>query len=1275
MRCPACHHENPEGAKFCGECGAKLERLCTHCGTKNPLTNKFCHQCGHPFPSSVQRPPQITPSFSAVPAGERRQATVMFSDLTGYTAMNEVLDPEEVEALMTHLKNEAVRIVEHHGGIVNQFVGDEVLALFGIPTAHEDDPVRAVRAALELHILVRQLSPQVEGHLRQPLRMHTGIHTGLIVITQRDDREGRYGIIGDTVNTGARLKAQAEADTILVSPEVQQLIAPYFETKPLSPLVMKGKASPLTPYQVMGETQIQSRFEAAAHRGLTPYTGRERELTILHTCLDKVRAGQGQFVSVMGEAGVGKSRLLYEFRQTLITQKILVLQGRCQSYGNVSSFLPFLEVLRQRLDLREEDSSAELLQKAMANITAINPVLERYLPLYLSLLSIPHTLPLPSPLEGQDLQHILHEALAALFCLQTQQQPTVLMLEDWHWADEASVAFLHYLLRIIAPHPVMVIVTYRPEYTPHWGNLSYQTTLNLHPLDVLQTEQLIQAVLHVDHLPSGLGSLIQERTGGNPFFIEEVCHSLQETGIIVSQKRQAVLTQQLDTLVLPDTVQAIIRTRIDQLDAATRETVRLASVIGRTFRQRILERLYTGQIPLAHTLETLKALEMIQQTQVLPEAEYLFKHVLIQEVAYETLLLQRRRALHGQVGTALEEFYPDRLDEQGNLLYHHFRLAEQWEKAVHYGRQAAEKATKLCQFREAVALLEQVQDSLQRLPPDHAMQETLIDILLQQERLYETLGWRERQQAIIDQLLGLLRATEDLVRLAEVYVRQGELFTQLSRFAEAEHSLSQALTLRQTLSDKAGESSVLRSMGFLRWHQGKYEESRAYSEAALAIDRQYGDATACALDLTNLGAVLRNLGDYEQALRYLEEALQLYEMMHNTSKIGPVLYNIANVYRHLGAHDQALEYYQRAYDLHVHNRNLLGQTFTLTAIAHIYWEQGKTQESIRLYKDVVQMTREIQYGQGLVHALRTLGELLLVLKAPQEALPYLLESTTVFAELGEPENEAAIWEKIAAIYEQSLEDYPKALSAWDKARTCWKQVSNPSGELQALQQMGKLARHHLHDLDQALHYFQEALLLAKEQGEYEKQGALLNTIGIIEWHQTAYLDALQHYEEALQIYRSLGKTAQVGLMLNSIGVTLRNLGRYDEALIRLQEAVTMTRQAGQPLLEGHSFAILGDVYRDRGDYQQALHHYQLSLDIRQEIGDRRGEGWMLHALATVYSSQANYLQAQRCIAAALALAEACTDARLREACLQLQDQLQRVEEDMPGSQNHQEKGG
>ena len=388
LKCTGCGHENAAEAKFCLQCGTKLENLCPQCEKVLPPSARFCNNCGHaladaePGKPAHESPPRTVGDSSDPPVaeGERRQATVLFSGLSGYTTMSERLDPEEVEGIMSRIKAEAVKIVASHGGIVNQFVGDEVLALFGIPTAHEDDPHRAVRASLELHELVRDISPEVEKKIGAPLRMHSGINTGLIVTHQRDDREGRYGITGDAVNTGARLAAQAREDEILLGPETRRQITPFFETEVLEPVVMKGKTRQMIPHRVVGVSTVQSRFEAAEQWGFTAFIGREGELATLNSCLEKVVAGNGQFVSVVGEAGVGKSRLLYEFRHGLDRDRINVLQGRCQSYGAYTPYQPFINALRQGLRLEEEDTPEELLRKAVANVRAIDEALEEYIP-------------------------------------------------------------------------------------------------------------------------------------------------------------------------------------------------------------------------------------------------------------------------------------------------------------------------------------------------------------------------------------------------------------------------------------------------------------------------------------------------------------------------------------------------------------------------------------------------------------------------------------------------------------------------------------------------------------------------------------------------------------------------------------------------------------------------------------------------------------------------------------------------------------------------------
>jgi predicted ATPase len=771
--------------------------------------------------------------------------------------------------------------VESYGGIVNQFVGDEVLALFGIPTAHEDDPLRAVKATLEMHEMVRQMSPEVKDRIGKSLTMHTGINSGLIVTNLRDDRDGLYGITGETVNIGARLKSQAGSDNILVGAETQRLIAPYFETEALESIRMKGQTEPTTPYRIIGASKIHSRFEAAEQKGLTTFTGREQELTTIFSCLEKVNQGKGQFVTVVGEAGVGKSRLLYEFRHGLDREKVSVLQGRCQSYGSDTPYLPFLDALRRGLHLREEDSPAELLEKAVTNIKAIDPSLEQYIPLFLHLLSIRSDYPLPAHLQGKELRKAMEEALALMITMNTQHGPMVMILEDWHWSDEASQEALKHLLDVTAPYALMVVVTYRPDYSANWGFLSYHTPVVLKPLDAPHTEDIIKSVSGAVQLPEGLGKLIHERTSGNPLFIEEVCYSLIEEDAVVIKKGQVSLTQSLEKLSLPNTVQAIIRTRLDRLDSNTKEALRLASVIGRVFAQRILERIYSAQTELSESLEVLKALEVIQQTRVLPEAEYTFRHVLTQAVAYETLLLQRRKELHGAIGRAIEELYSERLEEQATILVYHYARSERQGKAIEYALIAGNHAANLYANTEATTYYEQALTMARNLPPSPKVQQWQIDASLKLAAVGITRQDIERDRTNLEQACTIAEALKDESRLARVLYWLGRIHYVLWNPKIAMEHARQSLEIADRLGDDTLAAPPVNLIGRVYFQLSDFTEASQFMERSVEQMRRIGNKVEEATASAFLGYVLGIMGDFDRALFHIDHGIQLAQEVQN----------------------------------------------------------------------------------------------------------------------------------------------------------------------------------------------------------------------------------------------------------------------------------------------------------------------------------------------------------------------------------------------------------
>jgi predicted ATPase/class 3 adenylate cyclase len=1254
MKCRKCQLENREAAKFCLKCGEKLEINCPQCGKELPLHAQFCDECGRRLEEVLGKEKRLEDT-----EGERKHITVLFSDLSGYTAMSERLDPEEIKAIMSRIFGEIAQVVTKYEGFIEKFIGDAVVAFFGVPKAHEDDPVRAIKVAREIHELVAALSPEVEKRTGKPISMHTGINTGLVVTGEVNLAKGTHGVVGDTLNLASRLANLAKPGEILVSSDTQKLISPYFKVETLGLVTVKGKAQQITAYRVQGESAVETRFEVAAKRGLTLFTGREQELAALHNGFEKAVTGKGQFFTVVGEAGVGKSRLLYEFQKSIDRNRVTIMRGRCQSVRADTPYFPFINALVRELHLREGDKPSEYPENAIANILAIDEKLEAYLPFYLCLLSIPNeNYPLPEHFEREELQNGFQDALAAMYRFYSEFRPIVLILEDWQWVDEASDSTLKHLVGVIGSRPIMVVSLYRPDYSSNWGNLSYHTPIVLKPLDTEQSHNVVRSVLGAEDIPKKLVEPIIAQTGGNPLFIEEVCRSLTEDGVMEGHKADdAILTQALEDLTIPDTIQAIISTRLDRLDDDEKEVVRLASVVGKWFSHGVLERLYTGRASLHQVLEKLKALEMIQQTEIFPEAEFRFSHTLTQEVAYESLLFQRRRVLHELVGQAIEQHYPDRIDELVNLLQHHFSLGENWPKAIDYGRRSAEKAAGLSQFNKAAAIFEQVQRWLLKFPEDTLRLETQIDILLQQERLYETFGLRDQQQAIIDQLFSLARPAKNLSHLAEIHMRQGDLYTQLGRYDEAEHALHEALANWRALSNKAGESRTLRSTGFLLWYQGLHEEGLRCNEEALAIDRLLNDPKAIATDLNNLGALWRNLGDHGRALACLEEALEIYETTQQPLKKAFTLYSMANVHREQGDLDLSMTKYQLAQDIFAQHHDLLMRSRALAGVAGIYREQGKLHESVRLYEDVVKVSTEINFGQGLSHALHALGDLLMALDQPQKSLELLLESTKVFAKLKDRASEAQVWEKIADIYEESSADYLVAMTAWEKARELRVILNDHAGTLKVLEKMGQLSRQRSEDPTNALKYFLEAFNFAEKIDDRRKQGDLLNTIGIIEWNNKSYNEALEHYEKALDIYINLQDTAHVGLILNSIGLTLGKLFRYEEARARLCKALEIHRQTRERLLEGHCLAIIGDIYRDLGEQCEALRRYQESLEIRREIGDRRGQGWMLHSLASVYVGQNLHELARDSLMQAQAVAQDCADTELCKACDNICDQL------------------
>ena len=970
MECPKCHFENIAEAKFCNQCGTKLVFACPQCGHVNPEGSSFCNQCGQSLihtkfqlksEDRATRPKSDQNEIVSIPQkdGERRQASIMFSDLSGYTSMNERLDPEEVEEIMHLIKSKAIKIVEHHQGTVNQFVGDEVLALFGIPVTHEDDPVRAVRSAIEIHRLVRQISADMEGRIGVQLKMHTGISSGLVVTQMRDSRDGQYGITGDVVNTGSRLAGIANADEIIVCPKTHRQVAPYFETEPYESTTVKGKTRPLIPYQIIKESTVNTRFDAARKQGLTDFTGRENELATLNACLKGTLSRKGQLVTIVGEAGLGKSRLIFEFRHSLNRHGLTVLQGRCQSYGSSTPYFPHINALRRGLKLDDGDTLNQLHTKIVTNVLSIDPSLEKYLPIYLHLLSVPsEDYPLPDDLHGRELTMAIQDALTACFIFSSKKQPLVLILEDWHWVDDASDALLKHMISLIPSHALMLLVIFRPDYERDMGSWSHHTMLRLNALNQVNCGQIVKSIWSAESLPDGIVSLIHERTGGNPFFVEEVSRALIEEGTIECSKGQAVLTQSLENLSLPNTVQAVIRARLDRLDEFSQESLRLASVVGREFAHRILEQISASKQQLEGALENLKMMELIQQTQVFPEAAYMFKHVITQEVTYKTILKQKRKELHTAVGEAIEALYMDRLEEFYEMLAYHYWRSEKWDKAYRYNREAGLKAQALSAYIEARGFLEASLTALTKLPRTRKHIEQEIDLRFNMRSALFPLGRHDDWADHVRVAQSLAEEIDDKSHLANAYnYLAGHLWIR-GRHEEAIKLGMESCRLSQSIGDLSLRVTTRLHLGIPYLYTGEIEKQiTLHQEAVILLNgpdilKRHGFTTVPAITLRGYlawGAAER--GDFKNAKVWAGEGLELSGQV----------------------------------------KNLMTSVFVRACVGYAYLRKGDLDKALAILLDTLKLSREGEVQSIFSFVAGSLGNVYLHMGQPENALPILIE--------------------------------------------------------------------------------------------------------------------------------------------------------------------------------------------------------------------------------------------------------------------------------------------
>lgn len=723
MPCQSCQRENPEGARFCNGCGSPLERSCAACGHANPPDASFCGACGAgldpavaPAPSaapdSPERDPRVyTPKHlvdrilqtRGALEGERKHVTVLFCDLVDSTPIAERVGAEAMHEIMDRCFALILDQVHHYEGTVNQFLGDGVMALFGAPLALEDAPHRAVTTALAVQRELQSFADEVRERHGVDFRMRIGIHSGPVVVGRiGDDLRMDYTAIGDTTNLAARLQGLAPAGGVIISGATKDLVEGYFELEELGAVPVKGKSEPVQAYRVLEAREGLGRVEARAQAGLTPLIGRDHELAALQRAFTLAAEGTGQVVFLVGEAGIGKSRLRYEFQRSLEGQPHEWVEGRCMTYARDFPFHPIVDGLRRRFGVEEGDDEATIQRKLEADETRSGGGLEWTLPYMRLLLSLPSG---DEKVDAQDAATRRSEtfrAVCARFQRLCEKVPFVLVVEDIHWIDRASEEFLQYMIDSLPASRSLLVLTHRPGYSHPFGDRSYHTRLALQPLSKPEMGRMAEAILASSAVPEALSGLIAARAEGNPFFIEEVVQSLVEDGSVRSVEGCVELARDIDSISVPESIQEVLMARLDRLEEEPKRALQIGAVIGREFALRLLDRIVEAGDRLGPMINELRSLELIYEKAAHPELAFMFKHALTRDVAYDSVLEGRRRALHRIVGLAIEELYRERLAEHVEQLAHHFTAAEEWEKAFPYTLRAAEKAARTFANQSAI---------------------------------------------------------------------------------------------------------------------------------------------------------------------------------------------------------------------------------------------------------------------------------------------------------------------------------------------------------------------------------------------------------------------------------------------------------------------------------------------------------------------------------------------------------------------------------------------
>jgi class 3 adenylate cyclase/tetratricopeptide (TPR) repeat protein len=786
-------------------------------------------------PSGVE--PEKRVKSADGPGAERKVVTALFSDLTGFTALTGRLDPEDVREITGTIFQEIRQVAARYDGLIEKFAGDGALVFFGVPRAHEDDPVRALRAAREIHEAVAAISPRYESRLGHPLTMHSGINTGLAVTADVDLEKGAHGVTGEAINIASRLSDLAKAGQILVGAKAMQASQGYFSFRDLGQQQVKGKSESIPVFELLepkGRPETRHRISGLR----AELTGRNDQMVRLNEAADRLRKGLGSVIAVCGDPGTGKSRLIQEFRDSLDRKTLNWLEGHCFAYSQNISYFPLIDFMNRAWQIAEHDSLEKIRNRIEPFLEGLPDFDRALIPFIGSLYALSY--PQIAQVSPEFWKSRFSEAIEALVASLARRMPTVFCFEDIHWADQATLDLLRSILTETR-HPAIFLCVYRlpfsffPDLQSTGGDSSYDE-IRLQDLSLNDARQMLCSLLKAETIPEGLCAAILAKTEGNPFYLEEVTNSLLETEILVQENGRLNLTRPLAESDIPSTVQGVISARLDRLSREMKLILQEASVIGRTFAYDIVKRISRLRDHIDGCLQGLERIDIIRAMANFPELEYMFKHALTQEVVYAGLLRKERQEIHERIGLVMEQLFQDRLPEFYETLAYHFKRGRSEIKAVHYLMRSGEK-------------------SLNRYAVDQSHQ--------YYQEAFDLLSARQERIDSDDRLL-----IEMLLDWAYVFYYRGDWLGLEALFEKHE-------ALVDSLKDQSLRGMFYAWLGFSIFFRGKYPEARNHLNTALSIGEATGDLRVIGYACTWLMWPCMELGPIDDAIAYGQRAMEI----------------------------------------------------------------------------------------------------------------------------------------------------------------------------------------------------------------------------------------------------------------------------------------------------------------------------------------------------------------------------------------------------------------